>query len=72
LKAKKPDQSGKFKIRKLECCPVEGFGNAMWIWEYTRHHATSADLVDGLRAHYLCTEKSLTGGADRVLVHVNA
>jgi hypothetical protein len=28
-------------------------------------------LADGLRAHYLCTDKSLTGGADRVLVHVN-
>ena len=44
----------------------------MWIWEYQQgHHATSAGLADGLRAHYLCTEKSLTGGADRVLVHVN-
>ena len=75
LKAKKPDQIVKFKIRKLEFClfakAVEGFGNVMWIWEYMRHHATSADLADGLRAHYLCTEKSLTGGADRVLVHVN-
>ena len=75
LKAKKPDQSDKFKIRKLEFCPftkaVEGFGSVMWIWEYMRHHDTSADLADGLRAHYLCTEKSLIGGADRVLVHVN-
>jgi hypothetical protein len=75
LKAKKPEQSDKLKIRKLEFCPftkvVEGFGSVMWIWEYQGHHATSADLADGLRAHYLCTEKSLTGGADRVLVHVN-
>ena len=74
LKGKKPDQSDKFKIRKLEFCPftkaVEGFGNVMWIWEYMGHHATSADLADGLRAHYLCTEKSLTGGANRVLVDV--
>ena len=35
LKAKKPDQSDKFKIRKLEFCPftkvVEGFGSVMWI-----------------------------------------
>jgi hypothetical protein len=75
LKGKKPDQSDKFKIRKLEFCPfakaVEGFGSVMWIWEYQGHHATSADLAGGLRAHYLCTEKSLTGGADRVLVHVD-
>jgi hypothetical protein len=27
-------------------------------------------LAYGLRAHYLCTEKSLTGGANRVLVDV--
>ena len=74
LKAKKPDQSDKFKIRKLEFCPftkvVEGFGSVMWIWEYQGHHDTSADLAYGLRAHYLCTEKSLTGGANRVLVDV--
>ena len=67
LKAKKPDQSDKFKIRKLEFCPftkvVEGFGSVMWIWEYQGHHDTSADLAYGLRAHYLCTEKSLTGGS---------